>query len=64
MTPEQFLKFLHDAKNLGLISSDRDAANILGVHHNSILNFKKRGCNKRTAMACKQLISNSRRHGK
>lgn len=64
MTPEQFLKFLQTAKDAGLIKSDRDASVILGVHHNTILNFKKRGCNTRTAMACRQIMSNARRQGK
>ncbi len=56
MTLAQFAKWLADMKSAGLASSDADCARLLGLSANAIVDMKKRGCDRRTALACRALL--------
>ena len=57
MTPTDFTSWLAAMKAAGLASSDADCARLLGVHVNSIVNLKRGGADRRTALACQALIN-------
>lgn len=56
MTPEQFTNWLADMKSAGLARSDAKCAELLGLSKNSIVDMKRRGCDRRTALACRALL--------
>jgi len=56
MTPAAFTQWLADMKAAGLIRSDADAARLLEVSANSVVQFKARGGNHRLALACRALL--------
>lgn len=56
MTPEQFTRWLADMKSAGLARSDAKCAELLGLSANSVVDMKKRGADKRTALACRALL--------
>jgi len=56
MTPEQFTRWLADMKSAGLARSDAKCAELLGLSKNSIVDMKRRGCDRRTALACTALL--------
>lgn len=56
MTPEAFATWLAAMKAAGLVSSDRQAAELLGVTDDTITNYKKRGADRKTALACRALF--------
>lgn len=55
MTPEQFNQWLVDMRDRGVVKSDRDAATQLGMTANGLLVMKRRGGNRRTALACQAI---------
>ena len=63
MTPTQFTAWLAAMKAAGLIQSDADAARLLDVSANSVVTFKKRGGNRRLALACASLLAGLQPYG-
>lgn len=55
MTAEAFNRWLVYVTERGIISSAADAGRKLGVTPNTILNYKRRGCDLKTALACAAL---------
>lgn len=56
MTPEAFTNWLADMKSAGLARSDAECARLLGLSANIIVKMKRRGCDRRTALACRALL--------
>lgn len=56
MTAEQFTNWLADMKSAGLARSDLACARLLGISANSVVTMKRRGCDLRTALACRALL--------
>lgn len=56
MTPAEFTSWLAAMKAAGLATSDADCGRLLGVHINSVVNYKRTGADRRTALACRALI--------
>lgn len=56
MTPEQFTDWLAAMKAAGLARSDAKCAELLGISANSVVKMKRRGADRRTALACRALI--------
>jgi hypothetical protein len=57
MTPQQFKEWLAAMKAAGLARSDAACARLLGISANSVVNMKRDGTDKRTALACGALIN-------
>ncbi|QFT69634.1 hypothetical protein FIU93_22815 [Labrenzia sp. THAF35] len=56
MTPASFTAWLAEMKSSGHAKTDRDIAALLGVSANSVVNMKRNGADKRTALACTALL--------
>jgi len=56
VTPEAFTRWLAEMKSAGLARSDAQCAKLLGISANSIVAMKQRGCDRRTALACRALL--------
>jgi len=57
MTPESFNKWLAEMRATYVsIRSDKAAGELLGISANSIVKMKQRGCDRRTALACRALL--------
>ena len=56
MPPEAFNRWLADMKLARLARSDAAAARLLGLSSNSVVKMKARGCDLRTALACRALL--------
>jgi len=57
MTADDFHAWLEAMKQAELAPSDRQAAFMLGITPNTMLNFKKKGTDdRRTALACRALL--------
>jgi DNA-binding CsgD family transcriptional regulator len=56
MTAEAFTRWLADMKSAGLARSDAECARLLGVSANAVVNMKKNGADRRTALACRALL--------
>ena len=56
MTPESFALWLAAMKAAGLARSDVACARLLRVSANAMLDFKRRGTDHRTALACRALL--------
>ncbi len=56
MTAQQFIDWLADMKSAGLSTSDADCGRQLGLGVQTILNMKRRGADRRTALACRALL--------
>jgi len=60
MTPATFTKWLAEMQSAGRARSDADCARQLGVHVNTIVNWKTTGvpeaASTRTALACRALL--------
>ncbi len=55
MTAEAFCAWLDEMKRLGLARSDAAAARLLGISANAVVEMKRRGTDRRTALACRAL---------
>lgn len=56
MTAGTFVQWLSEMKSAGLARSDAAAAKLLGISPNSVVKMKRRGCDRRTALACRALL--------
>ena len=56
MTPSAFITWLAEMKSAGLARSDAAAARLLGISANSVVAMKRKGCDIRTALACRALL--------
>ena len=56
MTPDAFRRWLAEMHSAGLARSDAACGRLLGLSANSILAMKERGCDLRTALACRALL--------
>ena len=56
MTPEAFCAWLASMKEAGLARSDAAAGRLLGISANSVVEMKRRGTDRRTALACRALL--------
>jgi hypothetical protein len=63
MTPTAFTKWLADMKSAGLARSDAAAARLLGISANAVVEMKKRGADRRTALACRALLHRLEAYG-
>ena len=63
MTPEQFNNWLLEMKEAKIAGSDAQCARMLGVSHNSLVIWKKKGTDTRTALACRALLHRLERYG-
>lgn len=56
MTPEAFTNWLAAMKAAGLARSDAECARLLGIAANSVVLMKRKGADRRTALACRALL--------
>lgn len=56
MTPAAFCAWLVDMRSAGLARSDAECARLLGVSANAVVGMKRRGADRRTALACRALL--------
>lgn len=56
MDAKTFNGWLDEMKSAGLAASDAECASLLGVTANSVVTMKKRGADRRTALACRALL--------
>lgn len=56
MTPAEFNAWLADMKSAGLAKSDAACARLLGISANAVVTMKKRGADRRVALACAALL--------
>lgn len=63
MTPETFNQWLADMKSAGLARSNAAAARLLGVSANAMVTMKRRGVDRRTALACQALLMEIKPYG-
>lgn len=56
MRPEAFNSWLAEMKSAGLGRSDAECARQLGISANAVVEMKKRGADRRTALACRALL--------
>lgn len=56
MSPAAFIAWLADMKSAGLSRSDAECARLLGLSANSVVNMKRNGTDRRTALACRALL--------
>lgn len=56
MTAEDFSSWLAEMKAAGLARSDAECARLLGVSANAVVIMKRRGADRRTALACRALL--------
>ena len=56
MNQLSFIKWLADMKSAGLARSDAECGRLLGVTANTVLAFKSKGADLRTALACRALL--------
>jgi hypothetical protein len=56
MTAPQFTAWLADMKSAGLARSDAECGRLLGLSAHAIVKMKARGCDLRTALACRALL--------
>jgi hypothetical protein len=57
MTGEQFQRWLELYKASGRADNDKAVAEQLDVSQNALVEFKRKGCNRRTALACAALAA-------
>jgi Na+/glutamate symporter len=57
MTPESFREWLVAMQATGRATSDAHCGRLLGITPTSILNMKRIGCDRRTALACAALLA-------
>lgn len=56
MTADDFVTWLADMKSAGLARSDAECARLLGISANAVVGMKRRGGDKRLALACRALL--------
>lgn len=56
MRAAAFTAWLADMKSAGLARSDAECARLLGVSANSVVTMKRKGADRRTALACRALL--------
>lgn len=56
MTATAFVQWLHTMKVAGLARSDAECARLLGLSPNAIVAMKRKGADRRTALACRALL--------
>lgn len=56
MAPDAFRAWLAEMNSAGLARSDAACARLLGISANAVVEMKKRGCDLRTALACRALL--------
>lgn len=56
MTGEQFQQWIEEMKAAKIVRFQSEIADKLGVSENTISEMKLRGCDKRTALACRALL--------
>lgn len=55
-----FQRWILEARASGLVTTDVDLAKLLDVTPATVTNFKRRGCDRRTALACAALLAGIR----
>lgn len=63
MTPEAFAQWLASMKEAGLARTDADCARLLGKTDDTLVNYKKRGCDRTVALACRALLHRMEPYG-
>lgn len=56
MGAKRFNGWLEEMRSAGLAASDVECARLLGVTANTLVTMKKRGADRRTALACRALL--------
>lgn len=57
MTPAAFRRALAELELAGVATTDRAAAEALGLHPNTIATMRRKGADRRTALACAALLA-------
>jgi hypothetical protein len=57
MTPAAFNRWLSEMKLANIARSDVACARLLGVSANTVVEWKRTGCDLRTAFACRALLT-------
>jgi DNA-binding CsgD family transcriptional regulator len=57
VSPQTFNRWLADMKLANIAKSDAACARLLGVSANTVVAFKRDGCDRRTALACAALLA-------
>lgn len=57
MTPTEFVQWVAAMREAGRASSDGECAALLGVTRASVMNYKRHGADRRTALACAALLA-------
>ncbi len=56
MTHVAFINWLAAMKAAGLARSDAECAKLLGISANAVVSMKRKGADRRTALACRALF--------
>lgn len=63
MTSADFKRWLAEMKAVGAVSSDADCARLLDVSPNTLVSLKRKGADRRTALACRALLHRMKPYG-
>ena len=58
MTPKEVEGWAKEMRLKGIARSDAACARLLDIHPNSFVKMKQRGADRRTSLACKNLLHN------
>jgi len=56
MSGEQFVQWLAEMKSANLARSDAECGRLLDLSTDTIWRMKEKGCDRRTALACRALL--------
>jgi len=57
MTADQFKKWLKLMDKAGWLTTNANLAQLIGVTVNTVMAYKRHGCDRKTALACAALIA-------
>lgn len=63
MSAEHFLEWIEEMKAAALARSDAECARLLDISANALVAMKKRGADRRTALACRALLHRMEPYG-
>ena len=58
MTSEQFNRWINEMRENGIILTDTECAELLGVSRRTFIRYKEKGAGKTIALACNSLLRN------
>lgn len=63
MSPQDFQAWIDEMKAAALARSDAECARLLDISANALIAIKKRGADRRTALACRALLHRMEPYG-